>query len=303
MSNRMSPDDPDRGIATMMSFSSSQSSSPPIECSRALPSPAGRGPSTWQLLRAESGRQRTLLARYPLEAAVTVVGFACMFLIFAAIGTVSTGPYAIFSGSLQSLALIYVLWTMSAATVVAGASQVSADAAIGVLENLFLSCSPIIRILSARTAARICLSVPMGLVLLAAFCLGTAWAPPPVVVAAMAVAALACGLTGLGLGFAFAGAALVTKRIVVLGMPVNFLCMLAFMSQHAAAGDRLDNPVLYLPFVAAATLVRRAVELGRFEPVLVAQALVGVLVWVPLGRLVLARCVQACRRVGSVNLY
>jgi hypothetical protein len=302
MSHRMSFDDADAGIATMKS-SSLQSSSLPVDWSPALPPSAARGQSIWRLLRAEILRQCTLLIRYPLEGAVAIVGFACMFMVFAAIGAVSTGPYAIFSGDLRSLALIYVLWTMSTATVLAGASQLSADAAIGVLENLFLSCSPIIRILSARTAARICLSVPMAVVLVGAFCLGTRWVPPPVVAAAMAVAALACGLTGLGLGLAFAGAALITKRVVALGMPVNFLCMLAFMSQHAPASDRLDNPVLYLPFAAAATLVRRAVELGRFEPVLVTQALVGVVVWVPLGRLVLARCVRACRRAGSVNLY
>jgi hypothetical protein len=302
MSHRMPLDDAGPGIAPMKP-SSLQPDSLSLESTPLPPPSAARGQSTWRLLVAEIHRQRTLLGRYPLEGAVTIIGFAFMFVVFAAIGAVSTGPYAIFGGDLRSLALVYVLWTMSAATVVAGASQVSADAAIGVLENLFLSCSPIARILSVRAAARICLSVPMALVLVGAFCLGTGWVPPAVVVAATAVAALACGLTGLGLGFAFAGAALVTKRVVALGMPVNFLCMLAFMSPHAPVGDRLDNPVLWLPFVGAATLVRRAVEQGRFEPVLAAQALVGVVAWMPLGRLVLARCIRACRRAGSVNLH
>jgi hypothetical protein len=267
------------------------------------PASVSRGPSARRLLGAEIIRQRTLLVRYPLEAAVSAIGFVAIFAVFAAIGQVTSGPFALFSGNLRSLALVYVLWSMSTATVVAGAAQVSADAAIGVLENLFLSTAPVVRILCARIAARIWLGLPMGLALVAMFCLATRWVPAPVVGAAMALAAVACCVTGLGLGFAFAGAALLTKRIVVLGMPVNFLCMVAFMAQRAPADDRLGNPQLYLPFVAAATLVRRAVELGRFDAVLAAQALLGTLVWLPLGHRVLVHCVRACRRAGSANLY
>jgi ABC-type uncharacterized transport system permease subunit len=265
---------------------------------------APRSPSSWQLVRTEMARQHRLLQRHPLEAAVSTAAFIVMFAIVAEIGKLPSGPLAPFGGPLRAVGPIYVLWLASTATVVSGAVHLGEDAASGVLESLFLARSPIVRILAARTAARIGVGLLAGALLLLAFCLSLRWTPSSDVVLAAGVALVACCATGLGLGQAFSGVALLTRRIVSLGMVANFLCLLAFLArQEAPADDGLHPLPLWLPFVAAATLVRRAVELGRFDPVLAGQALFGSLAYLPAGHVLLARGVRACRRVGSTHLH
>ena len=262
-----------------------------------------RRPSTRLLLGAEVHRMRTIALRYPWEAIAGVLGLAFMFLVFAAIGTVTTGPFAMFSGNLKSLAVLYALWTMSMSSISLCAAQIGADAAAGVLENLFLSAAPVVAILQARTAAQLMMSAFNSAVLLFAFCLGTAWLPSPIVAAAAVVAFIGCGVTTLGLAMIFAGAALMSKRVSTMTMPANFLCILAIATSHPPGFDRLDNPLLYLPFVAGAQLVRQAVEQGRFDPLACGVALAGAIPYVLLGRFVLGRCAMACRRAGTTSVY
>ncbi len=272
----------------------------------AAPHPASRrarGVSTRLLLVAEVQRLRVMVLRYPWESAIALLGFAFMFLVFAAVGTVTQGPLALFAGNLRSLAVLYTLWTLCIATISSGAGQVGADAAAGVLENLFLSTASVVTVLQVRATVQALHGVLTGAVLLLAFCLGTRWLPSSTVLAALLVAELACCITAVGLAMAFAGVALLSKRATMLSMPVNFLCIVAMSSHHAPSFDRLDNPWLYLPLVAAARVVRVAVEDGRVDPALCGIALASTVPAVLLGRFVLARCAVACRRAGNTHVY
>lgn len=263
--------------------------------------PAAAGPSFARLFLTEARRIAVLWTRYPLELLGGLLLLAFLFMVFAAIGSVTQGPFAVFAGNRTAMAMLYVLWTIVSTTVGAGASQVGADAAAGVLENLFLAAAPVERVLQARCVALLAQGCAIGLALLAAYALGAHWRPSAVVAAAWLVALAAGAGTAVGLGLAMAGAALTTKRITALAIPVNFLCGAACMAQLPAAAGRFDDAALYLPFVAAGTVLRRAVETGRLEPVPCVLALSTALPYYLLGRLALARGVRACRREGSTH--
>jgi ABC-2 type transport system permease protein len=255
------------------------------------------------LLAAEIERRRILLLRYPWESAIALGVFAVMFLVFAAVGTLSSAQLNLFGGNLESLAVLYILWTISISSISSGASQIGTDAATGVLENLFLSTAPIVTVLQVRAMVQALHGSVLGAVLLLAFCLGTGWLPSPAVMTTLLVAGAACCATAVGLAMVFAGVALLSKRATMLAMPANFLCIVAMTAHHAPSFDRLDNPLLYLPFVAAATAVRSAVEGGRFDLMACGIGLASAVPCVLLGRLVLARCAMACRRAGTTSVY
>src|SRR5262249_14958446 len=146
-------------------------------------------------------------------------------------------------------------------------TQLGADAATGVLEGLFLTATPVARILEMRALAHALHGLAMGVILLAAFCLGTRWLPSPGVIATLLACVVGCTITGLGLALALSGAALLSKRVGALMIPVNFLCMLAVMGGPArSAGGHLDVAA-GLPFVAAASALRQALGDDGFAPV------------------------------------
>src|SRR5262249_34500836 len=158
--------------------------------------------------RAEIERIRLHLGRYPLEAAAGLLLFAFMFLVFATLGTVMDGRLSPFGRDPRVLALLYVLWMISSTTMAGGAAQLAADAAIGVLETLFLAATPLTRILQTRALAHAVHGLLSGTLLLAAFCVATRWWPPAATCLAFAAACAACVLTSLGLAMALSGAAL-----------------------------------------------------------------------------------------------
>src|SRR5262249_10506310 len=121
--------------------------------------------------------------------------------------------------------------------------------------------------------------------------------------AALVAAAVSCVLTSLGLSMALSGAALRFKRIGVLTLPVNFLCMLAVMAGPAQQAAERASWTLALPFVAGSAALRSALEHGQPAPGLMGLAVLSALpVWV-LGRAILARSAIACRQAGSTHVY
>jgi hypothetical protein len=193
----------------------------------------GVRPSRAAILCGELERARRLLTRYALAAIASVVLFGCMFLVFAYLGTVMEGRLSPFGATPRVLAALYVVWVIVSTTIGGSTGQLAGDAAIGVLETLFLGAAPIERVLEMRAAAQALQGCAMGALLLLAFCLGTHWLPSPTVLATLIVAVLACTLTSVGFALALAGAVLLTKRVGALMIPVNFLCMLAVMGGPA----------------------------------------------------------------------
>ena len=127
--------------------------------------PAAAGPSFARLFLTEARRIAVLWTRYPLELLGGLLLLAFLFMVFAAIGSVTQGPFAVFAGNRTAMAMLYVLWTIVSTTVGAGASQVGADAAAGVLENLFLAAAPVERVLQARCVALLAQGCAIGLAL------------------------------------------------------------------------------------------------------------------------------------------
>jgi hypothetical protein len=242
------------------------------------------------------------MGRYPLEAAAGLLLFAFMFLVFATLGTVMDGHLSPFGRDPRVLAFLYMLWMIASTTIAGGAAQLAGDAAIGVLETLFLAATPITRILHVRAIAHALHGVLSGALLLAAFCMATRWWPPAATWAALAAAATGCVLTSLGLAMALSGAALRFKRVGVLSLPINFLCMLAVMAGPAQAAERASW-TLALPFVAGSAALRSALEHGQPAPGLMGLAVLSALpVWLA-GRAILARSAIACRQAGTTHVY
>jgi len=255
------------------------------------------------VLRGEIERLRLLLMRYALEAVASLVLFAGMFLVFAYLGTVMQGRLSPFDSDPRVLAILYVVWMVVSTAAGGCTTQLGADAATGVLEGLFLTTTPVTRILEMRALAHALHGLAMGAILLAAFCLGTRWLPSPVVIATLLACVAGCTLAALGLALALSGAALLSKRVGALMIPINFLCMLAVMGGPArTAGGHLDATAC-LPFVAAAGALRQALHDDTFALVAVALAVFGALPWYLAGRGVLARCIVACRRRGGTHTY
>jgi hypothetical protein len=266
--------------------------------------PAAAAPARWPLvLRGEIERLWLTLARYPLEAVASLVMFGGMFLVFAYLGTLKAGQLSPFDSDPRVLAVLYAVWLLVSTAAGGSTGQIGADAATGVLEGLFLTATPVARIFEMRALAHALQGAAMGAVLLAAFCLGTRWLPSPVLLITLAVCLVGCTLAGLGLALALAGAALLSKRVGALMIPVNFLCMLAVMGGPArTAGGHLAWASC-LPFVAAAQALREALLHEAFAPAPLALAVLGALPAYLAGRAVLARCIVACRRRGSAHTY
>ena len=267
-----------------------------------LPAASTRG-GAGRVLRGEIERLRLLLTRYALEAGASLVLFAGMFLVFTYLGTVMQGRLSPFDGDPRVLAVLYVVWTIVSTTAGASAGQLGADASAGILEGLFLTATPIARILEMRALAHALQAVVMGAILLAAFCLGTRWLPSPVVLLTLLACIVGCTLTSLGLALALSGVALLSKRVGALTIPLNFLCMLAVMGGPARTlGGELAWTTA-LPFVAAAAALREALHANTFAGPSIAIAILGAFPSYLAGRAVLVRCIVACRRCGSTHTY
>jgi hypothetical protein len=255
------------------------------------------------VLRGEIERLRLTLTRYALEAIASLVMFGGMFLVFAYLGTVMAGKLSPFDSDPRVLAVLYVVWLLVSTAAGGSTSQIGTDAAIGVLEGLFLTGTSVARILEMRALVHALHGAAMGAVLLGAFCLGTHWLPSPVVVATLVLCLLGCTLSGLGLALGLSGAALLSKRVGALMIPVNFLCMLAVMGGPARTSGSHLAWTSCLPFVAAAQSLREALVHESFAPAPLALAVFGALPWYLAGRAVLAHCIVACRRRGSAHTY
>jgi hypothetical protein len=269
----------------------------------ARPAAAGKPPAHGLLLRAEIERVRLHVGRYPLEAAASLVLFAFMFLVFAALGTMMGGRLSPFGGDPRVLALLYALWMIASTTIAGGAAQLAADAAIGVLETLFLATAPLTRLLHVRAVAHALHGLASATLLLAAFCMSTRWWPGAAACTALAAGVAGCVVTSLGLAMALSGAALRFKRVGVLLLPVNFLCMLAVMGGPAQQAAEQASWTLALPYVAGSAALRSALAHGEAPVGLMAIAVLAALPWWLAGRAVLARCEIACRRAGTTHVY
>src|SRR5206468_2688285 len=101
-----------------------------------------------------------------------------------------------FGSDTRTLALRYALWMIATTTIAGCAAQLAADAAIGVLETLFLAAAPLARIVHARALAHALHGVVTSSVLLAGFCAMTRWWPAPALMALAVLGALPCWLAG-----------------------------------------------------------------------------------------------------------
>jgi hypothetical protein len=268
-------------------------------CAESAAVPAPRMP----VLRGEIERLRLLLLRYALEAVASLVMFGGMFLVFAYLGSVMQGRLSPFDGDPRVLAVLYGVWMIVSTAAGGCTSQLGADAATGVLEGLFLTATPVVRILEMRALAHALHGIAMAAILLAAFCLGTGWLPSPAVVATLLACVAACTLTGLGLALALSGAALLSKRVGAMLIPINFLCMLAVMGGPARTLADPFDAAAALPFVAAAAALRQVLRDDTFAPGMLATAVLGALPCYLIGRGVLVRCIRACRRRGGTHTY
>jgi hypothetical protein len=260
------------------------------------------GTAVRRILLGELGRMRLMFRRYPVEGLGGIATLAFMFLVFVALGQVANGNWAPFTGSPRVLAMLYGLWITAGSTLGACVAQVGTESATGLLESLFLGTWPVNRVLEMRALAQLLQATLIGALMVVAFCLGTGWRPSAAVAIALPAAVLACHATTLGLAMALSGAALLTKRMAALMLPVNVGCMLAIVGGPGRPAEP-DGAWLAVPYVAVASAMRSAVD---HEVLAVDRLAIGAAVGMACllaGRRVLARCVTSCRRAGSLHVY
>jgi hypothetical protein len=255
-----------------------------------------------RMVNGELQRLLLLARRYPLEAGSGVLVLLFMFLVFAYLGQAMSGRWSPFVGGPRVLAVLYAFWIAASSAMGSSVSQITTEAALGLVEPLFLGTQPVTRVLEMRAIAQLVQGTLFGAALMAAFCLGTGWLPSPAVFVSVLVCLGACHVTTLGIALALSGVALTLKRVGPVLMPVNVLTMWAVIGGPSSI-PAPSGLGLALPYASASSALRIAVEHDTISPLRWGLAWIVAVTCLYAGRRVLDACTVACRRSGTVHGY
>jgi ABC-2 type transport system permease protein len=251
------------------------------------------------LFRAVLRKQLLLLVRYPVN---TVAQFVSVYLFFAVIffGGQQVAGAAI-TDSLDGIIVGFFLFTMTIAAYAGLAWDVTREAQWGTLEQLFMSPFGFGTVMATKAVVNVLMSGLWGGVILALM-LGTTGRRLFVDALTVVPVGLLALASVVGVGLAFAGLALVYKRIENVFQLMQF----AFVGLIAAPAAEVAW-LRALPLVQGSAMLQAAMRDGvrfwQFEPrahaVLVATA-VGYAV---AGFLVFRLAATRARREGSLGNY
>lgn len=211
-------------------------------------------PSLLPLVKVVTRKRILLHIRYPVN---TLTRFLSMFIIFAVIffgGRQLAG--AALTDSLDGVIVGFFLLTLATMAYTGLAMNVSREAQWGTLERLFMSPHGFGTVMTIKTLVNICVSFVWGITLLVVMMLTTdRWLHvDPLTVVPLATLTL---VSVVGIGFAFAGLALVYKRIESGFRLMQFV----FIGLIAAPAGRVEALKL-LPVSHGSYLTGVAMEQG-----------------------------------------
>jgi ABC-2 type transport system permease protein len=182
--------------------------------------PRGEDPSFLALVRVVFHKQLLLLVRYPVNTGSQFVTFFAFFLAIFFGGQAVAG--ASLTDSLDGIIVGFMLWTMSIVAYSGLSWNVTREAQWGTLERLFMSPHGFGRVMSVKTAVNVLLSFFWGAIMLVLMMAvtGRVLTIDPITVVPLLLLTLA---PVVGIGFAFAGLALLYKRVENLFQIVQFV--------------------------------------------------------------------------------
>jgi len=210
---------------------------------------------SWPALAYVIAHKQVVLAlRYPVNTATRFASLVIFFGLILFGGRAVAGPA--FADSLGGIIVGFFVWTLAIVAYSGLAWNVTREAQWGTLERLFMSPHGFGTVMATKTVANVCLSfLWAGTLLVVMMGLSGRWLViDPLTVAPLAVLTLA---SIVGIGFAFAGLALVYKRIENLFQLVQF----GFVGLIAAPVGSYGWLRL-LPVSHGSYLLRRAMDGG-----------------------------------------
>ncbi|MEM4782371.1 MAG: ABC transporter permease [Halalkalicoccus sp.] len=244
-------------------------------------------------------KQVILLLRYPVNTATRFVSLVIFFGLILFGGRTVAGPA--FSDSLGGVIVGFFVWTLAIVAYSGLAWNVTREAQWGTLERLFMSPHGFGTVMATQTLVNVFMSVLWaGSLLLVMMAMADRWlAVDPVTVGPLVVLTLA---SIVGIGFAFAGLALVYKRIENVFQLVQF----GFIALIAAPVGSYEWLRL-LPISHGSYLLRQAMDGGLSLGAIPATEL-GVLVVTSTGYLLAGyycfhRAQLRARRDGLLGQY
>ncbi|MFT3905782.1 MAG: hypothetical protein QM718_05715 [Steroidobacteraceae bacterium] len=253
------------------------------------------------LISIELRKTARLYVRYPLEAALGVAFLVVIFCGAAyglrlAPGGQGTSNTLTIGLPADGFLVGYLCW----ATILSGTSQLAQeiedDAKSGVLEPLFLSAFPIVRIMLARSMCSVIAGLPVFIVLATIIVLisGQTHVLQPRVLPL--VVALDVGATGLGL--AIAALALTFKRVRLVLVVVQLLVVWSLVYAPSTT-----LPFFFvLPILPIVWGIRESI--GGFIPISVFMALVAnSAIYMIVGVLIFSKTVRFVKASGRLAHY
>lgn len=191
---------------------SDSAASAPAEC--------GGKPSLLALFRVVAKKKYLLLVRYPINTASQFATIFAFFLVIFYSGQAIAG--AELTDTLDGLIVGFFLWTMATVAYAGLSWNVTREAQWGTLERLFMSPHGHGRVMAVKTVVNVLESFLWGGVMLALMMAttGRVVTLDPITIVPLLVLTLA---SVVGIGFAFAGLALLYKRIENVFQLVQFV--------------------------------------------------------------------------------
>lgn len=240
-----------------------------------------------------------LLCRYPVNTASELVGLYVFFAVVVFGGHAVAAPTI--TDTLPGIIVGFFLFTMAYVAYSGLSWDVMHEAQWGTLEQLVISPYGLGRVMGAKVLADLLVSVLYGGILLTLMLVTTGKTMTLDVLTVVPLVAFTL-VSVVGVGFAFAGLALLYKRIENVLLLVEF----ALVPLVAAPVDAIPALKL-LPVVEGTYLLRRAmsdgVRLLEFPRIDLGLVLVTAVGYLAVGYLVFHLCVRRARNDGLFGQY
>jgi ABC-2 type transport system permease protein len=256
-------------------------------------------PSFRRLFSGVVRKRLLLLRRYPVNTGSELLGLYVFFAIVVFGGYAVAAPTI--TDTLPGIIVGFFLFSMAYVAYSGLSWDVMHEAQWGTLEQLVVSPYGLGRVMAAKVAADLLVSVLYGGVLLSMMLVTTGKEMSIDLLTVVPLVILSL-LSVVGVGFSFAGLALLYKRIE----NVLLLAEFALVPLVAAPVDAVPALKL-LPLVEGTYLLRRAmthgIRLWEFPPADLGLLLLTTVSYLALGYLVLRACVRRARRDGLFGQY
>jgi ABC-2 type transport system permease protein len=254
------------------------------------------------LFLIESRRQWLMFKRYPVESFTGALVFTILFFGLFTGARYLAGAKVDFEHRLDVVVAGYVLWLLTTGLFVGPGAQITEDARVGILEQLFVSphnftVFTVIRVISGLVQHLLLIVVVLGVI-----CLITHTRLDYAAAELLPFTAIVLAATGLGL-MAAAYAMLVRQVNAVLGIGQFLLLPLVAAPVQSIAGHGAWLTAL-LPINPASQLLQSELATGRAAtaPEL-AIALANGLAYFLIGALLLGRASRRARRLALIGSF